>query len=110
MTAFKLTKETIMSIRDAPVLISGDGASGPWDKNSTLPGSKAIAGEVVMRALAGEARQDDPQIVADPSEKFFEYAWEYLGVRDEEISRAKLIVKILQRQENESEKLLPRIR
>ena len=98
MTVFKLTKESVRWYRDAPVLLGGDGASGPWNRNDTLPGTKSTtAGEIVLRALAREARAGDPEIVAEPPEKFGQYCWEYLGIWDEEITRAKLIMKILGR-------------
>jgi hypothetical protein len=81
-----------------PVLLSPDGTgSGPFTHADRLPGCSDTAYNIVLRALAGEPRPNDPAIlVEDGAADPFEYMRSWLGIRDEEIERAKLIVKILE--------------
>jgi hypothetical protein len=92
---FKLSKEHFAYASGPPVLVGCDGASGPFDRNARLvPGSNSTAFDVILRLLAQESRFDDPCVVAEPPERLSEYGFEYLGISEEEITRAALIAKL----------------
>jgi hypothetical protein len=79
-----------------PILMSPDGVAGPYTAADRLPGCGDTARDVVLRCLAGEKKPTDPLISAeDGATDPAEYMRSWLGIRDEEIERAKLIVKIL---------------
>jgi len=96
MNHYKLFRNTVLCIREQPVLMTADGIVGPYSPNDRLPGCDDNAYAIVFRALAGEPKPNDPRILvedgaADPTE----YMWSWLGIRQDEIEKAKLIVKIL---------------
>jgi hypothetical protein len=98
---YKLVKNHYECYRsDSPILLSVDGA-GPYDKPAILPGCRDTAYNVVLRALAREPRPDDPSVSVEEGGDRDLYMREWIGIRDDQIAWAKLIMKIVDRIENE---------
>ncbi len=63
----------------APVLVSDDGASGPYDKNCELAfASNSTASAYVQRVMLGEPLPGDPSLSVDKGANLQAYCWEYL--------------------------------
>jgi hypothetical protein len=105
---FKLFKNSVFCTRsDRPVLLTADSCAGPYDPTGRLPGSNSSAHDIVLRALAGESRPDDPPIDVEEGGDLDTYMSEFLGIRQDEIERAQLIVKITQRMKKNEDKREP---
>jgi hypothetical protein len=93
--SLKLTKNPYLATGERPVLLSGDGCSGPYDLASTPPGSKnSTAREIVIRSLANSPFPDDPRIDVETGSDRVGLMSEYLGITDEDFERAEWLVKI----------------
>jgi len=94
-TNYRLYKNHFLCTRsDRPVLLSEDAVSGAYHQSSTPPGCADAAYNIVLRALAGEPLPNDPKISCEDGGDFVQWALQWLQIREDEIERARLIVKI----------------
>jgi len=95
---FKLFKNHVLCTRsDRPVLLSADGVSGAYHVSAILPGSDSTAFEVVLRACARESRPNDPPVGVEDGGDLDTYMLQFLNIRSEEIEKARLITRIMDR-------------
>src|SRR5262249_6470243 len=96
--SYRLYKNHTTCVRsDQPVLLSSDGVAGPYHASSILPGSDSTAFEVVLRACARESRPTDPPIGVEDGGDADTYMLQFLNIRSEEIEKARLITRIVDR-------------
>lgn len=93
---FTLFKNTIFSNGRGPALLTSDACLGPYAGDDVLPGCSSNARDIILREAAGLKRPDDPEILIEPGGDRRTYMLEWLQIRQEEIERAELIVKIVQ--------------
>ena len=95
---YKLVKNHVVCTRsDMPILMSDDLCSGPYDKSSIPPGCTDSAYNIVLRALAREPLRDDPRVSVEDGGDKDTYMLQWLGIRNDEIERARLVTRIVDR-------------
>src|SRR5215472_15964252 len=83
-----------------PILMDASGCTGPFTPGTVLPNCKDSGFNIVLRSLARAEKPEDPAIDVEPGLDADQVKFNWLGITEAEIERAKLIVKVLERIEN----------
>src|SRR5215471_2916751 len=93
--SYKLTKNHYCSFQGInPVLVSWDNTGGPYHGGSKPPESSSTYNDIMLRALANSPLPDDPKISCDAGGDLIEWGLQWLQLREDQVARARLIVKI----------------